>query len=102
MVRDDLLHKLLVHAAVALDVPGVDGKFSHQLFFFLEVMLGVRQQARIGVGQHHLTVTAFGEKAPAQFVEQIHQGMVLLVYGLEIRHEMLVPYKSGIHTNPIT
>ena len=95
--HDDLLHKLLVHAAVAFHMARIHAECLHQRFFFLEVMLGVGQQAGIGIGQHHFTIAALGEQAPAEFIEQVHQRMVLLIHGIQVRDEMLIPYKCGVH-----
>ena len=58
---------------------GVHGVLGHQLFFFAEVVFGVGQEAAIHIGQQTIAVAAGGQHRLVQFIEQIHQHMVLLI-----------------------
>lgn len=87
--------------AVRLHVAFVQAVLLHQLFFFGKVVFGIGQQTAVDVFQQGVVVLALplAKQRTAQFVEQIHQRMVLPIHAFQIGNEVVVPDKCRVHAH---
>ena len=76
------------------DVARVHPLGMHEGLFVAEMLAGIGFQPPEGIGKHHLAVTFRQKKRAAEFIEKVHQRVVLLVHQGQAGEQVLIPDKS--------
>ena len=83
-----------MQGVVHRDVARVHPLGMHEGLFVAEMLAGIGFQPPEGIGKHHLAVTFRQKKRAAEFIEKVHQRVVLLVHQGQAGEQVLIPDKS--------